>query len=282
MKLYKLTESDNTTYNGAMEWEIGKTNFVKECKNPQLCSSDVIHAYENLNLALILNPVHADISNFNIYACEGNIAVKDYGKCGVFALTPTKKIKTPQWYEDKKTRKKVLVLFAIYCAESVIKYFEIYDANDKRPHEAIAAARDYLKNGVADTADYAYAAAAACVDAYAAACVDAYAAAYAAAYAIAADADADAIAADADADAASAYDTRAASAYASIRAAASAAYTADAAAAYAAARTAVYANTAAYAAARTAVYANTAAYAAADEISFSKIANKAVKLKGII
>ena len=177
MKLYKLTDENNKTH-GGMSWKIGKTNKVKKCGNPQLCTENVIHAYRDINLALIFNPRHANIDKPNIYECEGKIVVEDYGKCGVFNLTPIKKLRYPKWYSSEK-RKDVLIQFAILCAESVLHYFEDKYPNDKRPRKAIEAAKEYLrtKNAAhdADAAHAAYADAAA----YAADAADAAHAAYA-------------------------------------------------------------------------------------------------------
>jgi len=96
-------------------------------------------------------------------------------------------VKTWKW------QKRDSVAFAIYCAELSLPIFEKRYPKDKRPRQAITAARRWLKNPTkknADAADAAYAAAYAAANAAAAADADAYAA-YAAAdaaYAAAADA----------------------------------------------------------------------------------------------
>jgi hypothetical protein len=190
MKLFKLVEKDYTTYNKSMTWEIGRTNSVPKTVNPLLCSSDVIHCYKNLNLGLLLNPIHANIKNPIILECTGEIVVEDYGKKGVFQLTPIKKIRTPAWVKNNKVR----ILFAIFCAESVLDLFEKKYPNDDRPRKAIEATKEYLKNPIEKNAAaaayatvYAAYAAADAADAavYAAACA---AAVYAAAVYAAADA----------------------------------------------------------------------------------------------
>ena len=82
------------------------------------------------------------------------------------------------------------VLLACECAEHVLIFFEAKHPNDKRPRQAILAAREWAKNPteenrlICKTAAYAAATAAAApasVAAYAAAYATAYAAAYAAA-----------------------------------------------------------------------------------------------------
>jgi len=122
MKLYKLTTKEHTTH-GDMLWKVGKTNKVKRCDNPQLCSPQVIHAYKNKNLALLLNPIHADIDEPVLWECAGKIVVEDYGKVGVFSLKANKILTLPKWYTSEK-RKDVTVMFAILCAEEVLSVYE--------------------------------------------------------------------------------------------------------------------------------------------------------------
>ena len=82
------------------------------------------------------------------------------------------------------------VQYAVYAAEQVIEIFEKKYQNDKRPREAIEAAKAYLKdpsdknkNAAANAANAAYAAAYSAYSAYSAdAAYSAYAAANAAAY----------------------------------------------------------------------------------------------------
>jgi hypothetical protein len=153
-------------------------------------------------------------------------------------------------YQDSR---KIASQLAIEFAELSLCYFEKKYPNDKRPREAIQAARDFnagkIKIAVLrEKRDASYAAAVYATYAYAAA---AAAAAYAAAYAAA-----DAAYADAVYDAAA--DT-AAAAYAAIYDAA-----ADASAAYAAYAADASAAAAVYAAADAAAAAAAAAYAAAD------------------
>jgi hypothetical protein len=137
MKLYKLIEQNWTTYEGKMGWEIGRTNSTPKRENPKLCSPDVIHAYENLNLGLLLNPIHANIDKPIILECDGKICVKDFGKCGVFELNPIKQLNLPNWYTDEDKKKDIQILFSIFCAESVLSIWNNYDPKDDRVKKAI-------------------------------------------------------------------------------------------------------------------------------------------------
>ncbi len=256
MRLYKLTGNNNyTMYN--TRWGKHKELNLQPCENPRLCSKDVIHAYTSLSLGLLLNPIHSGFDPPNIWEAEGSVVVKDYGKVGCFKLKTTKRLRKPAWYTNQKERKRVQILFAILCAESVLHKFETSFTGDNRPRQAIDAAKEYLKTNAVDTDAYAYACACA-ADAADAADTDAYAYAY-----YVADA------ADAAADVADAAD-----------AAADAAYAAYAAYAARAAAYAAYAARAARAATRAADAADAAACAACaaeGKIDFVKLADKAAK-----
>jgi hypothetical protein len=170
------------------------------------------------------------------------------------------------WFIARVMEYKDYVSCAVFAAESVINIYEKKYPDDKRPREAIDAAKKCIKypskknNAVAyaaDAADAAYAAYAAYAAAHAADAVDAADVADAAdAAAHAADAAAHAAAHAADAAAHAAHAADAADA-------ARAAHAAHAAyAAYAAAHAAAHAAVAAYAAAHAAVAADAAAHAA--------------------
>ena len=169
MKLYKLTEQDGTT-RGNTQWEVGISYTLEKCKQPEMCSGDVLHAYRNINLAFLLNPIHADIYNPRLFEVEGIICVEDYGKVGCFSLDVTKELEIPAWI-NSSYEKKVQVMFAIRCAESVLHVWNGYNKSDTRVIETIEAAREYLRTGEVALASHA-------VDAADDAFADARAAAY--------------------------------------------------------------------------------------------------------
>ncbi len=167
------------------------------------------------------------------------------------AWTEMRIVKVWEW------TKKDSVEIAIFAAEQVIEIYEKKYPDDKRPREAINAAKAWLKNPT----DAAARAARAAADAAGAAAYAAYAAAYAA-YAAADAARAAAYAAYAAADAAYAAADAARAAAGAARAAADAAYAAEAAAAAYAAYAAAAAAYAADAAADASRAADAASYAA--------------------
>ncbi len=177
MKLYKLTDEKGQTQNKTQWGENVTHSIPPEKQSKKLCTAGLLHAYKDINLALLLNPIYGRFFSFQLWEAKGKPIKKDWGKIGCHKLTTIKQIKIPKWYQDIKTRRRVQILFAILCAEAVLIYCEKFDSKDKRPHKAIEAAKDYLNNNAA--ADAAYAAADAAYAAYAAAYA-AYAAAYAA------------------------------------------------------------------------------------------------------
>ncbi len=177
MKLYKLTDENGRTHGDTL-WGEGVTHETRgRISDPQPCSSDVIHAYADSALALLMNPVHASFLPPRLWEAEGEPCVSKPDKLGCYSLTTTRELEVPSWYQDVEKRKRVQVRFAVLAARAVLDIFESARPGDDRPRKAIEAAEAYL-DGRAAKAAYA-AANAAAYAAYAANA--AYAAAYAAA-----------------------------------------------------------------------------------------------------
>ena len=181
--MIKLTKQDGTTRNDTA-WGEGVTHRLTPCERPEMCSGDVLHAYTSLNVAFLMNPILAGISDPRVFEAEGDVVVSDSLKVGCFSLTTTKEISAPAWV-GSAVENRVRVLFAVLCAESVLHLFEEKYPNDDRPRNAIEAARNYIGTNEYDAANAANAANAADAAAYAAAAYAAAAdaAAYAAVYA---------------------------------------------------------------------------------------------------
>ena len=159
MKLYKLTDDKSRT-RGGMKWGEGVMHAIPEDKQrTELCGPGILHAYKNANLALLLNPIHADFNTSRLWQAEGDIVTEDWGKCGCHELKILRRMALPKWYRSKHKRKLVSIAFAVLCAEAVLKYYEQHKPNDDRPRKAIEAAKEYLKHPNADAADAARAAA---------------------------------------------------------------------------------------------------------------------------
>jgi hypothetical protein len=200
MKKYKLTDQDIRTHNG-FQWELGK-EVITDGENEELCNEHWLHYYHHVLLAVLLNPIHANIDNPRLFEAKAlGKHLDDKGlKGGCTKMTLIKEIELPEITLNQQ------IAFGILCSLEVYKESTyILWANDWLNNVDRSAARAYAAanaasnaNAAADAAYAAYAAAdaadAARYAAYAAAAAAAarYAAAAAAARYAAADAAADA------------------------------------------------------------------------------------------
>lgn len=112
MKLYKLTDQNMQTFQG-FQWELGVPAPKKLGKNG-LCGFGWYHAYTSPLLAILLNPIHADIANPRLFEAEGEIEESDHGlKVGCRTLTLTKEIPIPKISIEQRIR------FAILCTKMI-------------------------------------------------------------------------------------------------------------------------------------------------------------------
>jgi hypothetical protein len=84
----------------------------------QLCTADVIHAYEHPLIAVLMNPVHADFNpaRMRLFVAEGEIVAREVQlKCGVHALKIVEEIPVPVLTTEQRVK------FAILCAKTVCK-----------------------------------------------------------------------------------------------------------------------------------------------------------------
>lgn len=142
-KLYKLTNGASQTHDDC-QWSEGRTYKLPEKANPRLCSGDVLHAYRNADLALLLNPIHANFYNVLLWEATGKVVVEDWGKVGCFELTTVRQLPLPTWYTNTESRRRTQLLFAILCAEEVLPIYEAKYPDNLRPREAINVARGVL------------------------------------------------------------------------------------------------------------------------------------------
>jgi hypothetical protein len=197
MKCYKLTDSDGYTRRGETNetlWGEGVTHTA--AGRGGLCTDGVIHAYASHELALFMNPNHANIADPMAWECEGVELVEDDGtKQGYKTLTTLIRVEEIRPTTEQRVR------FAILCGKAVYKGANWnawadnwLDGSDRTADTATCAAHaatcaaDAATDGAATCATCAatcaaYAAACAAYDGAATCAADA---AYAAAYAYAA------------------------------------------------------------------------------------------------
>jgi hypothetical protein len=114
MKFYKLLKQDLTSYNKT-KWELNKTITVTKEGN-QMCTDQVLHCYNHPLLAILFNPLHADISNPRLFEIEIDKIVNTDGlKYASKSQTLIKELTIPEISLEQK------VEFAIRVVKLVCK-----------------------------------------------------------------------------------------------------------------------------------------------------------------
>jgi hypothetical protein len=112
MKLYKLTNQNCETWNHT-KWGEGVTHTADGAGD--LCGPGWLHAYEDPLIAVLLNPIHADIEYPILWGAEGSGEVRRDGqlKIGVTSLTTIQRIDLPVVTTEQRAE------FAIRCTLEV-------------------------------------------------------------------------------------------------------------------------------------------------------------------
>ncbi len=110
--IYKLTNQDHQT-RGRTQWGENVTHRAAGEKGQDLCSSGFIHAYEHPDLAILFNPLHANVNNPVVWEARGKVYKSDGLKIGCRQLTTLKIIPLPKWEATQRAA------FAILCAQEV-------------------------------------------------------------------------------------------------------------------------------------------------------------------
>src|SRR3990167_3195751 len=91
--LVKLTNQDGQTQ-GGMQWGPGVMHELRgaEAGTGSLCSSNWLHLYEGLGVALLHNPIGADFASPRVWRAHARIEQREGLKAGTMRLTATKEI----------------------------------------------------------------------------------------------------------------------------------------------------------------------------------------------
>ncbi len=113
--LYKLTDQDGYTrrnFDNACLW--GENVSHSGTGEGDLCGPGYVHAYTHPLLAVLLNPIHANLPAPRLWEAEGAIAKSDRGlKVGCVTLTTIREMPLPIISTEQRVR------FAILCAKAV-------------------------------------------------------------------------------------------------------------------------------------------------------------------
>jgi len=114
MRVYKLTDENDRTH-GDTQW--GENVTHEAPGTGDLCSSGWIHCYTDPLLAVLLNQIHRNFQNPNLWEAEADGATKeDHGlKLGVQKLTTLRRMPVPDVTREQRVR------FGILCAKQVYR-----------------------------------------------------------------------------------------------------------------------------------------------------------------
>ena len=158
-KLYKLTDENLKTHNG-YQWQINKWHITKG--TGELCSAGWQHFYYSKELALLLNPIHANIANPKLFVAVAAGQFKDdYGlKGGCTKLRIVEELPVVMPTTEQ------FIKFGIYCAKAVTadiawnKWADAWLDGSDRSARSAARAAEYAARAAARDAAWAARAAA--------------------------------------------------------------------------------------------------------------------------
>ena len=174
---YKLTDSKNQTFRGT-KWGEGITHTSKGVG--QLCTSGWIHFYDSPELAVLLNPIHGNFNNPNLWRIKySGKTLNDRGlKRGATSVTTIERITLPEYSVTQKVAFGILCVRYISKDKSWRKWADGWLSGKDRSSAAYAAssAASYAVYAASSAASYAdYAASYASSAAYAASSAASYA-----------------------------------------------------------------------------------------------------------
>ena len=108
-RMYKLTDQNMQTHRG-FQWKLGEVKTTSG--KGDLCGPGWLHCYTDPLLAVLLNPIHADIQNPRLFLAEVSGKSKhDHGlKSGYTRMTLIKEIPVPDITTENRVK------FGIFCA----------------------------------------------------------------------------------------------------------------------------------------------------------------------
>jgi hypothetical protein len=118
-KYYKLTNKNLQTHKGC-QWVVGE--WKETSGEGILCDNGWLHCYHHPLLAVLYNPIHANIENPLLWEVEvdGNYLNDNFIKCGFTKMRLIRQIELPKVTTIQR------VAFAIYCSLEVCKNKEHY------------------------------------------------------------------------------------------------------------------------------------------------------------
>jgi hypothetical protein len=138
--MYKLVSQNYTSHNGT-KWEVGK-EVVAQGAGKEMCTNQVLHCYSNKYLAIIFNPLHANIQNPRLIKVKcDKIVASDGLKFACKKQTMIGEISAPEITTLQKVEFAIRVAMLQYKASSFISWANNWISGKDRTGAAAESAR---------------------------------------------------------------------------------------------------------------------------------------------
>lgn len=164
-ELCKLTTQDGRTRVGfGNETQWGENVTHSGTGAGALCGPGYVHAYEHPLVAVLMNPIHADIPNPVLWEGEGEIALRDGQlKCGCVTFMTLRRIPLPELSTEARVEVAIRCALYVYSKPSFVTWAQAWisgaDRSERAAWEATGVAERAASAGAARAARAARAAA---------------------------------------------------------------------------------------------------------------------------
>jgi len=141
MKRYKLTTQDLTTYKG-FPWEVFE--WVKATGAARgLCSDAYLHCYDSLEVAALMNPIHANFNNPRAWIVETRgRSLNDNGlKRGYKEMRLIREVEPIALTTEQRVKIAILITLEVCVAKNFITWAKDWLSGKDRSKAAARAAR---------------------------------------------------------------------------------------------------------------------------------------------
>lgn len=140
MKYYKLLTQDLKSHNNT-QWQIGVPVTIQK-EGVEMCTDQVLHCYNHPLLAVLLNPIHANISNPKLFEISvDKIVANDGLKFASKSQTLIGEISLPQINTKQKIEFAIKVAKLVYKAPKWNLWADSWLNGSDRSKESAADAR---------------------------------------------------------------------------------------------------------------------------------------------
>ena len=139
MKYYKLLSKEMTSHNNT-EWKLNETITVEK-EGVEMCTDQVLHCYNHLLLAVVFNPIHANIQNPLLFEISVDKIVNTDGlKFASKSQTLVKEISLPEISLEQRIEFAIRVAKTVYKEEKWNEWADKWLSGEDRSEESTTTA----------------------------------------------------------------------------------------------------------------------------------------------